>query len=252
MLGALANLAIRHPRRMALLALAAFVVAGVFGGTAIGLLNAGNPFSDPSSASARAEAAIQRATGEETSPGVLALVSAPPGSPAVTSTARAIAHVPGVAVVTAPAPGHQAGLVSADGRSSLVVATLRAAPDPDTVVPASRPRCTAGPTCCSAAPTWRAADRQAGPADLGFAEAIAFPLLAILAFLIFRGLAALLPIAVGGMAVLGTFLVLRLVNAALPLSIFALNLVIGLGLGLAVDYSLFLVWRFRRGTSAGP
>ena len=47
MLGALANLAIRHPRRMALLALAAFVVAGVFGGTAIGLLNARNAFSDP-------------------------------------------------------------------------------------------------------------------------------------------------------------------------------------------------------------
>jgi RND superfamily putative drug exporter len=47
------------------------------------------------------------------------------------------------------------------------------------------------------------------------------------------------------MSVLGTFLVLRLINDALPLSIFALNLVIGLGLGLAVDYSLFLVSRFR-------
>ena len=54
------------------------------------------------------------------------------------------------------------------------------------------------------------------------------------------------------MAVLGTFLVLRLVNAALPLSIFALNLVIGLGLGLAVDYSLFLVWRFREELQRDP
>ena len=235
------------PAGWPLLALAAFVVAGVFGGTAIGLLNARNPFSDPSSASARAEAAIQRATGEETSPGVLALVSAPPGSPAVTSAAHAIAHVPGVAVVTAPAPGHQAGLVSADGRSSLVAATLRAAPDPDTVVRhietalhgrpdvllgggrrgrASRPASRPPPTSASRRPLpsrcWRSS-----------------------AFFIFRGIAALLPIAVGGMAVLGTFLVLRLVNAVLPLSIFALNLVIGLGLGLAVDYSLFLVWRFR-------
>jgi uncharacterized membrane protein YdfJ with MMPL/SSD domain len=70
-------------------------------------------------------------------------------------------------------------------------------------------------------------------------------LLAILALLIFRGVAALLPLAVGGMAVLGTFLILRFVNAGFPLSIFALNLVIGLGLGLAVDYSLFLAWRFR-------
>ena len=253
MLGALANLAIRHPRRMALLALAAFVVAGVFGGTAIGLLNARNAFSDPSSASARAEAAIQRATGEQTSPGVLALVSAPPGSPAVTSAAHAIAHVPGVAVVTAPAPGHQVGLVSADGRSSLVAATLRAAPDPDTVVRNiekalhGRPGVLLGGADVAGEQTGKQAT-----SDLGFAEAIAFPLLAILAFFVFRGIAALLPIAVGGMAVLGTFLVLRLVNAALPLSIFALNLVIGLGLGLAVDYSLFLVWRFREELQRDP
>ena len=54
------------------------------------------------------------------------------------------------------------------------------------------------------------------------------------------------------MAVLGAFLILRLVNAALPLSIFALNLVIGLGLGLAVDYSLFLVWRFREELQRDP
>ncbi len=253
MLVALANLAIRHPRRMALLALAAFVVAGVFGGTAIGLLNARNAFSDPSSASARAEAAVQRATGEETSPGVLALVSAPPGSPAVSSTAHAIAHVPGVALVTAPAPGHQAGLVSAGGRSSLVAATLRAAPDPDTVVRNieaalhGRPSVLLGGADVAGEQTGKQAT-----SDLGFAEAVAFPLLAILAFFIFRGIAALLPIAVGGMAVLGTFLVLRLVNAVLPLSIFALNLVIGLGLGLAVDYSLFLVWRFREELQRDP
>src|SRR5450755_867917 len=133
MLRALANLAIRHPRRMLLLALVVFAVAGVFGATAIGLLNARNPFSAPSSASARAEAAIQQATGQEAGPGVLALVSAPPGSAVVTSAARTIAHVPGVATVTVPVPGHDAGLVSTDGRSSLVAATLRAAPNPDTV-----------------------------------------------------------------------------------------------------------------------
>ncbi len=246
MLGALASLAIRHPRRMALVALAAFAVAGLFGATAIGLLNARNPFTDPSSPSARAEQLIQRATGAEVSPGVLALVSAPPGSPAVTSVARAIARVPGVAGVTAPAAGHQAGLVSTDGRSSLVVATLRAAPDPGTVVGNietalhGRHDVLLGGGDVAGVQTGKQAS-----ADLGFAEALAFPLLAILAFFIFRGIAALLPIAVGGMSVLGTFLVLRLINDALPLSIFALNLVIGLGLGLAVDYSLFLVSRFR-------
>jgi len=246
MLAALANLAIRHPRRILLLALAVFAVAGVFGATAIGLLNARNPFSDPSSASARAEALIEHATGAEASPGVLALVSAPPGSPAVASAAQTIAHVPGVAAVTFPAPGHDAGLVSADGRSSLVVATLRAAPDPNTVVSGLQ-HALRGRTdvLLGGADVAGAQLGQQAQADLGFAEAIAFPLLALLAFFIFRGVAALLPIAVGGMAVLATFLILRLINMALPLSIFALNLVIGLGLGLAVDYSLFLVWRFR-------
>ena len=246
MLRALAGAAIRHPRRMLLFALAVFVVAGVFGSTAIGLLNASDPFSAPDSASARAEAAITLATGREVSPGVLALVSAPPGSRAVTSAAELIRRVPGVAAVQPPVSGHDAGLVSADGRSSLVAVTLRTGPDPGTVVSdiqaalKGRSGITLGGADVAGVQTGKQAT-----ADLGFAEAIAFPLLAILAFFIFRGVAALVPIAVGGMAVLGTFLLLRLVNDVLPLSVFALNLVIGLGLGLAVDYSLFLVWRFR-------
>ena len=119
MLSVLASLAIRRPRQMLLLVLAVFLISAAFGATAIGLLNARNPFSDPSSASARAEQAIENATGLEASPGVLALVSAPPGTPAVSSAARAIAAVPGVAAVTAPAAGHGAGLVSIDGRASL-------------------------------------------------------------------------------------------------------------------------------------
>jgi len=246
MLAALARQAVRHPRRLLLIAAALFVISGVFGSTAIGLLNARDPFSDPSSASARAEAAITRATGREASPGVLALVAAPPGSAAVTSVARIIARVPGVAAVTVPAPGHDAGLVSRDGQSSLIVATLRAAPDPNTVVAGIQTAVKghAGVQLGGGDVAGVQTGKQAS-ADLGLAEAIAFPLLAILALFIFRGLASVLPLAVGGTAVLGTFAVLRLVNLALPLSVFAVDLVIGLGLGLAVDYSLFLTWRFR-------
>lgn len=153
----------------------------------------------------------------------------------------------------APALGHEAGLVSKDGRSSLVVAALRAGPDPDTVVSGietalhGRHDVLLGGADVAGVQTGDQAS-----SDLGFAEAIAFPVLAILAFVVFRGVAALLPIAVGGMGVLGTFLMLRLVNMALPLSIFAVDLVIGLGLGLAVDYSLFLVWRFREELRLDP
>ena len=95
---------------------------------------------------------------------------------------------------------------------------------------------------------WLVAGTQIGDsvtADLGRAEALAFPILLILSLVFFRGRAALLPLAGGITTVLGSFLVLTAVNQLYGLSIFALNLVIGLGLGLSIDYMLFLVTRFR-------
>src|SRR5205807_1458454 len=73
----------------------------------------------------------------------------------------------------------------------------------------------------------------------------------VLSILFFRGRAALMPLAVGITTVLGTFLVLTGVNHFYGLSIFALNLVIGMGLGLAIDYTLFLVTRYRQELAAG-
>ena len=57
--------------------------------------------------------------------------------------------------------------------------------------------------------------------------------------------AALLPLAVGATTILLSFLAIRVVNQVNPMSIYALNLINGLGLGLAIDYSLFMVCRFR-------
>jgi len=248
----LANLALSHPRRVAVVALLLLVLAGVFGGPVLGALNARNAFADPSSASSRAQALIQQATGAEASPGVVALVGAPPSSPAVASAARILGSVPGVAEVVAPTSGHEAGLVSRDGRESLIEASLRSAPDPNTVAKRiisafkSRHDVRLGGTDITNEEVSAQANR-----DLGFAELLAFPILAVLALLIFRGLAALLPLTVGGLSVVVTFLVLRGVNAALPLSGFALNLVIGLGLGLAVDWSLLFVWRLREQLGRG-
>jgi uncharacterized membrane protein YdfJ with MMPL/SSD domain len=251
----LTNLALRHPRRMAVLTLVFFVAAGVYGGPAAGLLNARNAFVAPSSPSAREQQTVERATGAEGDQGVLALVSAPPSSPSVAAAARTIARVPGVAAVTPPPAGpanRKSPLVSRGGRMSLIAVTLRSAPDPIKVVSAvtaalhGRPGVVLGGSDVAGKEISAQATR-----DLGFAELLAFPLLALIAWLIFRGVAALLPVAVGGISVLGSFVILRLVNEQLSLSSFALNLVIGLGLGLAVDYSLLLVWRFREELSEG-
>jgi uncharacterized membrane protein YdfJ with MMPL/SSD domain len=82
--------------------------------------------------------------------------------------------------------------------------------------------------------------------DLRTAELYAFPLLFLLSLLFFRSLvAAALPLLVGGLAIVSTFLMLRVASEFGSISIFALNLVTGLGLGLAIDYSLFIVSRYR-------
>ncbi len=75
---------------------------------------------------------------------------------------------------------------------------------------------------------------------------LAFPLLFLLSFLFFRSLvASALPLMIGALAIVGTFLILRIASEFGSISIFALNLTTALGLGLAIDYSLFIVSRYR-------
>jgi RND superfamily putative drug exporter len=82
--------------------------------------------------------------------------------------------------------------------------------------------------------------------DLKKAELLTFPITVILLVLVFGSVvAAGLPLAVGALAVVGTFLVLRVVTSLTDVSIFALNLTTAMGLGLAIDYSLFVVSRYR-------
>ena len=82
--------------------------------------------------------------------------------------------------------------------------------------------------------------------DLVRAELIAFPVIAVLLLVIFRGFAAAaVPLVIGAASVAGTVACLRLLGEGLDISVFALNLAALLGLGLAVDYGLLLVSRFR-------
>jgi len=82
--------------------------------------------------------------------------------------------------------------------------------------------------------------------DLAKAESLTFPILAVLLVIIFGSLiAAALPLAIGGVVILGAFLILRVVSDFTDVSIFSINVITMLGLGLAIDYSLFMVSRFR-------
>ncbi len=83
-------------------------------------------------------------------------------------------------------------------------------------------------------------------ADIAKAEGFSMPVLLILLLVIFGSLAAAsLPVAIGGVAILGSFMVLRLLTMATTVSIYSVNITTILGLGLGIDYGLFMVTRFR-------
>ena len=91
--------------------------------------------------------------------------------------------------------------------------------------------------------------------DLTKAELIAFPVLALLLLFVFRGVvAAAIPLLLGVISIVGTLLVLRVMSSFADTSLFALNIATGLSLGLAVDYALLLVSRYREeiGRAAPP
>jgi RND superfamily putative drug exporter len=88
--------------------------------------------------------------------------------------------------------------------------------------------------------------------DLARAEVIALPVTLVLLVMVFgSAVAALLPLGVGIVAIIGTNAVLRAITSFANVSIFAQNLTTALGLGLAIDYALFIVRRFREETAAG-
>ena len=88
--------------------------------------------------------------------------------------------------------------------------------------------------------------------DIAKAESLSIPLLVILLILVFGSLVAgSLPLAVGLVSILGAFTALRALSLFGDVSIFSVNIVTMLGLGLAIDYSLFVVSRFREELRAG-
>jgi uncharacterized membrane protein YdfJ with MMPL/SSD domain len=254
MLVRLGGMAFARRRLVVVAAVVAAVLAAVAGG---GVAERLGPFDDddPDTESIRTMERFERATGLESDPGVVALVT-PGGQVAVSlrargrvaEVARELRRVRGLDDVRTPfEAGGSTAMMSRDGRSAIVVARLRASADSEDVSERVVDRLgDARGVRLGGEALAREEANETVEEDLRTAELIAFPVLFLLSFVFFRSLvSAALPLIVGGLSIVFTFLAIRLASEGVEISIFALNLVTGLGLGLAIDYSLFMVSRYR-------
>jgi uncharacterized membrane protein YdfJ with MMPL/SSD domain len=256
MLTAIARFVSARPRRVLVGTLVFAVVAGVVGGPVAGSMKAGSDnFEDPSSESVAARHTLEHAAGASSEPDAIALVrpGAPVRSPAGEAKVRAVAGRlaadPGVARVVSFSSTGDPALVSRDGRATYLAAYFRGTNVDAKDSTAKRLDKHLGHAAGVQLGGPRLASHQVSQkvqTDLARAELLAFPILFLLSLWVFRGLiAAALPPLLGGLAIVGTLLGLQIASQFTDLSIFALNLVTGLGLGLAIDYSLFIVSRYR-------
>src|SRR4051812_40367485 len=251
MLDSLARFVYRRRRLVAVGAVVFFVVAGGFGGSVASHLD---PYGadDPATESVKADDLLQAHGYRPTSVIVLIQnvpVDEPHAKQRVEAIERDLRDRQQVARVTSYYDTRSSDFVSHDGDATYIAVALRPTADKAQQDAASsiadelngRPGVTVG----GEALAQEQVNKQT-ESDLRRAEMLAFPLLFLLSLLFFRSLvASLLPLLVGGLAIVGTFLILRIASEMGSISIFALNLTTGLGLGLAIDYSLFIVSRYR-------
>ena len=258
MLQRIARLAIAAPRRIIGVAVLVFIAAAVFGIPVADSLSPGG-FQDPNSESARAINVLTDKFGQSGQQ-MLVLVTAPAGvnsdqaRKVGTDLVDQLQRSPLVYNATSPwtaPPGASADLISKDGKSGLIVVNVKGGEnyaqknaqtlsdqfihDRDAV------------TVRAGGPAMHYAQiNKQNQEDLLLMETIALPLTFLVLVWVFGGLlAAALPMALGGLAVVGSMTVLRLVTFTTDVSIFALNLSTALGVALAVDYTLLILSRYR-------
>ena len=226
-------------------------------------------FTDSASESEKATALLRDALGYDGNPGIVLLVRARDGGrldtsrPAVrrevSRLSRELARTKHVGRVVDPlaTPRAARSLIARDGRSLVIAGHLatqdveneggEAAEDAKGRIDSDTLDVSIG----GFAPSFNEVNDQTR-SDLTKAELIAFPILSILLLLVFRGVvAAAIPLLIGVVSILGTFLVLRTMATFVDTSLFALNIATGLSLGLAVDYALLLVSRYREELAVG-
>ncbi len=269
MLGRLARFTVERRRLTLVAAVIVFLVSGALGGDVAAHLSTGG-FEDPTSESFQADQALLDRFGVGV-PNVVLLVTADdPGTgdqPAVNRpdvadagsalTAR-LAAEPGVTDVASYwSLGQLPPLRNDDGTRALVLARLTGSEDEvdariDELVAEYEGDHGVVDVQFSGFAHIFSQVSDTIEHDLVRAELIAIPITLILLLFIFRSVvAAALPLAIGALSVVSTFLVLRILASFTDVSVFALNLVTAMGLGLAIDYALFVVNRYREELAGG-
>jgi uncharacterized membrane protein YdfJ with MMPL/SSD domain len=247
MLNAVSSLVSRRPALVVVGAALVGVVALAFGANVAKHLGPFG-FDDPATDSVKARNAVEQAAGYDPDL-VLTAIVRPFTRANVERVVTGLRRERSVARVASVYTTGDRSMVSRDGRATFVVALFRPLPDRGRDDAAKRierhfaddPTVELGGGVIGFEQVGRTVEQ-----DLLRAELIAFPLLLLLSFWVFRGLvAALLPPLVGALTILVSFLGLRLATNVTSLSVFALNLVTGMGLGLAIDWSLLVVSRYR-------
>src|SRR5215470_16987139 len=245
----------RRRRLVLVIALIGVAFAAIWGTGVFGKLQSSGGFTPPSSESQRSSDLATAAFGRDAGD-VVVLYSSPTQtvrSPAfrsaVTGTLAALPHGE-VASYATYWSTRSPQFVSASGRETYAVIELKGAADDarqksyDAIknqLDARGLRTQVGGTV----PTFEAVGNEV-KSDIGRAEGLSMPVLLIVLLVIFGSLAAAsLPLAIGGIAILGSFTVLRLLTLGTTVSIYSINITTILGLGLGIDYGLFLVSRFR-------
>jgi RND superfamily putative drug exporter len=263
MLERLGRFAVRRRRWILVGTMAGVVLAGAFGGSVVGNLSNGG-FTNPRSDSQRAEDVLDGVF-RAGNPNMVLLVTARGGTvddAAVAAAGAALTQQlngePGIQqAISYWTLGSPAPLRSTDSTQALVLARIEG--DDDQVrdrIEELSPTYTRTDAITTVGVSGQAeVFRQVGTQveeDLRKAETITFPVVLILLVLVFGSvIAAGLPLAIGGMAVIGTLLVLQVIAALTDVSIFSLNLTTALGIGLGIDYSLFIVSRYREEVRGG-
>ncbi|GGS80549.1 membrane protein [Streptomyces tanashiensis] len=251
-----------RPRLTLLVALVLTALAVLAGGGVADRMGSGG-WEDPAAESTYATEALERQF-PGSQPNVLLLVDAGAAgvdAPAVAAEARRLAErldaEPGVDGVGSYWSTGSPALRSEDGRQAVIAARIAgeekdAAAVLDRIAPTYRGDHGPVEVSLGGGLAVRHEMQTVIQEDLLRAELIALPLTLVLLVMVFgSAVAALLPLGVGIVAILGTNAVLRGITEFTDVSVFAQNLTTALGLGLAIDYALFVVRRYREELAAG-